>query len=177
MAARGVAKRYAKAVFDLAQESNTLDQWMADLQTLANAAADPVLGAYLTDPSVEDSRKQAALEQFVSGAQQQLARNLALMLIERRRVDILPELLNVYRDMVLEARGIAIANVTTAVELSTAEQDEVKNRLAQIVGRQIELRAHVDPSLIGGLVARVGDRLIDGSVATQLRNMRASLAR
>lgn len=177
MAVTGVAKRYARAVFDLANEAGTLDQVQADLTTLANAVSDPVVGAFLTDPNVREALKHEAIQRLFPGEQQWLARNLGRMLVDRRRLDAAPGILEVYRDLVLEARGIAIADVTTAVELSEREQAEVRERLGRIIGKQIELRTRVDPSIIGGLVARVGDELIDGSVATQLRALRAALAR
>ena len=177
MAARGVAKRYAQAVFDLATETGQQQQWLADLTALANAAADPVAGQFFSGPTVSEAGKRQAIDSLLPGANQQQARNLAHMLIARRRFEALPEILEVYRDLLLEAQGIAIADVTTAVELSPTESRDVQARLAAIVGKQIELRPRVDPSIIGGLVARVGDRLIDGSVETQLRTMRAALAR
>src|SRR6188508_796987 len=140
MAVRGVAKRYARAVFELAGESGRLDEWMADLTTLANAASDPVVGAFLTDPNVRESEKQSAMASLFPRDDQQLVRNLAQMLVDRRRIEIAPELLEVYRDLVLDARGIAIAEVTTAVELTDAEQADVRERIGRIVGKQIELR-------------------------------------
>ncbi|HEX5165108.1 MAG TPA: F0F1 ATP synthase subunit delta [Thermomicrobiales bacterium] len=177
MAARGVAKRYAQATFDIARESGTEQQWLEDLTTLANAAGDPSLGDYFTSPNIAEQAKLDALGQILPAERQQLARNLASMLVQRRRFDVLPELLEVYRDLLLQAQGVAIAEVTTAVELSPAEQQAVQAQLAQAVGQQIEMRMRVDPSLVGGLVARIGDWLIDGSVESQLRNLRASLAR
>jgi F-type H+-transporting ATPase subunit delta len=176
VAARGVAKRYAQAVFDLALESGTEEAWLGDLTTLANAAEDSVVGEFFTSPSVPEERKQAAAEQLLPGTERQLARNLAFMLISRRRFEILPDMLEVYRDRLLESRGIAIADVTTAVELTPAEQERVREQLSRLIGKQIELRPRVDPALIGGLVARVGDRLIDGSVVSQLRSLRSALA-
>ena len=177
MAARGVAKRYAQAVFDIARESGTEQLWLEDLTTLANAASDPSVGGYFTSPNVPEQAKYEAMGQILSGTKQQLVRNLVSMLIQRRRFDILPEMLEVYRDLVLQAQGISIAEVTTAVELTAAEQQAVQARLSQAVGRQIEMRLRVDPSMVGGLVARIGDWLIDGSVESQLRNLRASLVR
>lgn len=177
MAARGVAKRYAQAVFDLATEGGTHDAWLADLTALANAASDPVAGEFFTGPNAAQGNKRGAIDQVLPAVSQQLSRNLAYMLIERRRFDALPEILEVYRDLLLESRGIAIADVTTAVELTPAERAEVQARLKTIVGKDIELRTRVDPSMIGGLVARIGDQLIDGSVITQLHAMRAALAR
>ncbi len=177
MAVRGVAKRYARAVFELANEAGRLDEWQADLTTLANATSDPVVGAFLTDPNVRETQKVAAMSELFGRDEQRLAFNLSRMLIERQRIDIAPELLEVYRDLVLNSRGIAIADVVTAVELSEQERSDVRERLGRIVGKQIELRTRVDPAIIGGLVARIGDQLIDGSVTTQLRAMRAALAR
>lgn len=177
MAVRGVAKRYARAVFDLAREGGALDQVQGDLTTLANAVSDPVIGAFLTDPNVRESEKLAAMQALFGGNVQAVVRSLAKMLIQRRRIDAVPEILEVFRDLVLEARGVAIADVTTAVELTNQEQAEVRERIGRILGKQIELRTHVDPAIIGGLVARIGDQLIDGSVTTQLRAMRAALAR
>lgn len=177
MAIRGVAKRYAQAVFDIASEAGTQDQWQADLTTLANAASDPVTGEFFTSPNVPEQGKRAAIDRLLPGEAKHYARNLAYMLIERDRFDILPELLAVYGDLVLDAQGIAIADVTTAVDLTAAEREQITSQLQQIVGKQIELRTTTDPSLIGGLIARIGDRLIDASVTSQLQQMRASLAR
>lgn len=176
MASRGVAKRYAQAVFDLAEEDQSHDQWLADLSLLAEAVSDPTTGSFFESPNVSDERKRAAIQQLLPGDEQQLARNLALMLVERQRFDIVPLLYEVFRDQVLESRGIAIANVTTAVEMSAAEEARVREGLKSIVGRDIELRKSVDPDIIGGMVARVGDRLVDGSVATQLNRLRLSIA-
>jgi F-type H+-transporting ATPase subunit delta len=177
MAARGVAKRYAQAVFELAQHEGTVDQWLVDLARLAEAANDPVVGGFFGDPNQPLKVKLDSIQKLLPNLNQQEALNLGRLLVTRRRFEILPELLAVFRDLALEARGIAIAEVTTAVELTPQEQQDVSERLAKIVGRTIELRTRVDPSIVGGLVARIGDQLIDGSVATQLRNMRAALAR
>jgi F-type H+-transporting ATPase subunit delta len=177
MAVRGVAKRYAQAAFQIAQEQGTLDQWLADLTTLADAASDPEVSAFFVNPNVRERDKHAALERIFARPEQQYVLNLARLLVDRRRFEIAPELLEVFRDLVLDARGIAIADVTTAVELTPAEREQIRTRLARIVGREVELRPHVDPSVIGGLVARIGDQLIDGSVSTQLRMMRAALTR
>jgi F-type H+-transporting ATPase subunit delta len=177
MAVRGVAKRYAQAAFDIARESDTVEAWLRDLTRLSQADADGVTGEFFTSPNVPERTKRQAIDQLLPNPDQQYVRNLAYMLIERRRFDILPDLLEVFRDMMLEAQGIAIANVTTAVDLTPEEREQIKAQLKSIVGKDIELRAHTDPSMIGGLVARIGDQLIDGSVASQLNQMRATLAR
>jgi F-type H+-transporting ATPase subunit delta len=98
------------------------------------------------------------------------------MMADRHRLDSMPLLYEVYRDLVLEARGIAIADVTTAVEMTPAEEARVREGLREIVGREVELRMSVDPDIIGGMVARVGDRLVDGSVVSQLNRLRMQIA-
>lgn len=177
MAVRGVAKRYARAVFDLAVEAGAVDSVQGDLTTLANAVGDPVVGAFLTDPNMRETRKLASMDELFTGENQLLVRHLGKMLVQRQRIDAAPEILDVYRDLALEARGVAIADVTTAVDLSEQERTAIRERLGRIAGKQIELRTRVDPNIIGGLVARIGDQLIDGSVTTQLREMRAALGR
>lgn len=177
MAAQGVAKRYAEAVFEIANEDGSHDRWLADLDTLARAASDPESREFFENPAVPEEEKYKTVAQLLPDTEQTMARNLATILIERQRFEILPDLLETYRELVLEARGIAIAEVTTAVELNDSEQQRVRNGLERLVGREIELRPHVDPSIIGGMVARIGDQLIDGSVVSQLQRMRERLVR
>jgi F-type H+-transporting ATPase subunit delta len=177
MASRGVAKRYAQAVFGLAEESGSHDQWLADLSRLANAIDDPTVGEFFKSPNVSIERKRGAVSALLPGDEQKLVRNLANMMADRHRLDSMPLLYEVYRDLVLEARGFAIADVTTAVEMTPAEEARVREGLKQIVGREVELRMSVDPDIIGGMVARVGDRLVDGSVVTQLNRLRMQIAR
>jgi len=175
MAARGVAKRYAQAVFDIATEEQAHEQWLGDLTTLAQAVIDPAGGEFFTAPNVPQAAKRQLLDKLLPGDIRQEVRNLGYMLIERRRFEILPDMLEVYRDLMLNAQGIAIAEVTTAVELSPEERQQVIAQLKSIVGKDIELRTSVDPAMIGGLVARIGDQLIDASVTTQLQHLRSSL--
>jgi F-type H+-transporting ATPase subunit delta len=172
--ASGAAKRYAQAVFSLAQERGTLDRWQADLAILNEVMADPGAVVYLKNPNVPTADKQALLDNVLASAQPE-ARNLAQMLIQRQRINIVPDLVRLYNESVLAERGIAIADVTTAEPLGENEQDIVRTKLNQLIGKEIELRLHTDPAIIGGIVARVGDQLIDGSVINQLRRLRARL--
>jgi F-type H+-transporting ATPase subunit delta len=176
MASRGVAKRYAQAVFGLAEETGTHDQWLADLGRLADAIEDPTVGEFFKSPNVSNERKRSAINELLPGDDQKLVRNLAYIMSDRHRLDSVPLLYGVYQDLVLESRGIAIANVTTAVEMTAAEEARVREGLRNIVGREVELRTAVDPDIIGGMVARIGDRLVDGSVVTQLNRLRLQIA-
>lgn len=173
--ASSAAKRYAQAVFDLAKERGTLDAWQADLNGLAQLAGDPLAANYLANPSITRERKFALVDRVLANGQPE-ARNLAHMLIERERTGDVPRIAELYEDMLRAERGIAVAEVTTADPLAPATEALVRDRLQKLVGKQIELRVSVDPSIIGGIVARVGDLVIDGSAVGQLRKLRARLA-
>ena len=135
-----------------------------------------MIGGFFKSPNVSSERKRAAISELLPGDEHKLVRNMANIMSDRHRLDSVPLLFEVYRDLVLESRGIAIANVTTAVEMSPAEEARVRAGLKDIVGREVELRTAVDPDIIGGMVARVGDRLVDGSVVTQLNRLRLQIA-
>jgi F-type H+-transporting ATPase subunit delta len=173
--ASGAAKRYAQAVFGLAKERGTLDRWLDDLAALNDLVSDPRAAEVLASPAVPEAEKLNLVDRVLAGAQPE-ARNLAHLLIQRRRISIVPELAQRYGAAVLEERGIVIAEVTTAEPLGPQEQEMVRTQLSRMVGKSVQLRLNTDPSIIGGVIARVGDRLIDGSVINQLRRLRARLA-
>lgn len=173
--ASGSAKRYVQAVVELARENGSFDAWQRDLGTLRAVVSDPAVRAFLDNPSVQASDKVKAVDSVLTGAQPE-ARNLAHMLIERRRTGIIQDLADSFDDAMLAEQGIALVDVTTAEPLDVAGQELVRTHLAGMLGKRIELRLHVDPEIIGGFVARAGDQVINGSVVNQLRRLRARLA-
>lgn len=173
--ASGAAKRYAQAVFSLARENGSFDQWQADLARLDALVSDERAARYLESPSVSVADKQKLLDTGLADSSSEV-RNLARLLLQRHRLGIVPEMVEFFDAAVLEHRGIAIAEVTTAEPLDERAQQIVRERLSRIVGRNVELRLKTDPAIIGGIVARVGDQLIDGSVVNQLRRLRSRLA-
>ncbi len=172
--ASGAAKRYAQAVLGLAKERGTLDAWHDDLGRLSELMSDPQAVVFFANPGVPAERKDAVLDQVLANAQPE-ARNLVRLLSERDRLEIVPQLFALYEDALRAERGIAVAEVTTAEPLGPEEQAAVGERLSRLVGKRIELRLHVDPEIIGGIVARIGDQLIDGSVTSRLQRLRARL--
>jgi len=173
--ASGAAKRYAQAVFSLAKERGTLDRWLDDLAALNDLMSDPRAAEAMASPAVPEAEKLALVDRVLAGAQPE-SRNLAHLLVHRRRIAIVPELAQIFAEAVLQERGIVIAEVTTAEPLGPQEQEMVRSQLSKVVGKSVQLRLNTDPSIIGGIIARVGDRLIDGSVINQLRRLRARLA-
>jgi F-type H+-transporting ATPase subunit delta len=173
--ASGAAKRYAQAVFSLAKDNSTLDKWLDDLANLNDLVSDPDAGRALTSPAVSEREKFALVDQVLATSQKE-AKNLAHLLIQRGRVEAIPDIAQLFGAAVLQERGIVIAEVTTAEPLGPAEQAMVQRQLSRMIGKNVQLRLTTDPTIIGGVVARVGDQLIDGSVLNQLRRLRTRLA-
>ena len=171
MPSGGSSRRYAQAVFDIARDNDTLDQWRDDLQTLADVLGLPDVQAFMESPRVSEENKQQLLDQHL-GSVAPLARNLAMVLIRRNRSHLAQGILTDYLGMLDEERGIVAANVTSAEPMDDDLQEQVRQLLNQQVGRELRLSLDVDPEIIGGFVARVGDRVLDGSTRSRLRNLR-----
>jgi len=173
--ASSAAKRYAKAAFTLGKERGTLDAWQADLHALGTLASNRDVAAFLRNPSVPREKKVAVMDSALPAGQPE-AKNLVNLLAERDRLDEAPEIADAFDAMLRDERGIVLAEVTTAEPLSPEAQDMIAARLAKMVGKEVQVRMTVDPDIIGGIIARVGDEMIDGSVISQLRAMRSRLA-
>jgi F-type H+-transporting ATPase subunit delta len=172
--ASSAAKRYTEAVFSIAKEKGTFEQWQSDLDRLASLMVDNDAAAIVASPKVSQAEKQGVLDQVLKGAQPEAA-TLARLLLERGRLPIAPEMAELFRESALAELGIVVADVTTAVPIDKAAEASIKARLSTAVGKQVEIRTHVDESIIGGVVARIGDQLIDGSVSSQLKRLRTRL--
>lgn len=173
--ASGSAKRYVQAVIDLAREQKSFDAWQQDLGKLGSLVNDAEVRTYLENPSIQSPDKIRAVDAVLRDAQPE-TRNLLHMLIERRKVNLIPEMVRLFDEAVLDERGIALVDVTTADPLDQAGQIHLKRELSRMLGKEIQLRLHEDPEIIGGFVARAGDQVIDGSVIQQLRRLRARLS-
>ncbi|MXY43034.1 MAG: ATP synthase F1 subunit delta [Dehalococcoidia bacterium] len=165
------ARRYAQAVFQIALEHDSLDMWVEDLQTLADLLEDSEVAAFLDAPQVPEAKKLETIQQLVGESVSTLAANLVALLATKNMTLLMPGILEQFTVMVDRHRGIEWADVTTAVPLDDAQQNEVSRLLSGIVGSEVSLRTYVEPELIGGIVARLNDRVIDGSVRSKLRNM------
>jgi F-type H+-transporting ATPase subunit delta len=169
------AKRYAQAAFDIAREKNDFDRWSADLEAIADLVAQPGVVDILTSSRVPSEAKGSLLQSGLAGIGP-LALNLAHLLVEKGRIALAEDVRAEYQRLLDEHRGMAQATVLTAVPLSEDERQAVVRRLQELTGKEIVLETQVDPEMLGGLVARVGDRLIDGSTRSQLLKLRSRLA-
>lgn len=169
-----VARRYAQAVFEIARDSQTFDAWDRDLSILNAVMVEPVTRGYLESPRNSEADKRALLDRALQDAQPE-AQRLTVLLLERRRLSTIPDIFEHYQSLLLKERGIVIADVTTAVPLDAAGEKMIQQQLSDLVGKNVEIRTQVDPAIIGGMVARIEDNLIDGSVSNQLRRLHERL--
>lgn len=177
MASRGAsARRYAEAVFEIAVESNALDAWSRDLRAIEGFVAEADVAQVLANSRVPRSEKlrllSAGLEQAVSPP----AMNLARLLESRNKMHLAPGIRAAYQEMADDRSGVAHATVTTAVALSDDERQTVSARLSELTGKRVDVSAVVDEKIIGGIIARIGDQLIDGSTRTRLVALKRRLA-
>jgi len=168
------AKRHAQAVFQIALEENQLEGWRSDLREIASTLSDPNLRGLLENPKVPFSEKAELVKRCLSGIRG-LALNLVYLLIVKRRLRMLEAIVSEYERLVDAHRGLEHAEVITAVELDEVTRKHIEERLAQLTGRKVVLFTKVDPKIIGGMVARVGDWLIDGSLKAKLTGLRERL--
>ena len=169
-----VARRYAQAIFEIARESKSFDAWERDLSILNAVMSDSVTSGYLQSPKTPEGDKKALLDKAMDSAQPE-AKRLTDLLLERRRLPSVPEIYEQFQALLLMEKGIVIADVTTAVPLDAAGERMIQKQLSELVGKDVELRTQVDPAIIGGMIARIGDNLIDGSVSNQLRRLHERL--
>jgi len=173
--ASGSARRYAQAIIELAREEKSFPAWQRDLTDLGQLVQDAAGAQFFANPSISDEEKLSVVENVLTDLRPE-ARNLVRLLIERRKVAILPDIAALVDEAALAEQGIVLVDVTTAEALDAAGQDVVRQQLKKLVGSDVQLRLQVDPEIIGGIIARIGDQLIDGSVTNQLRQLRARLA-
>ncbi len=169
------AKRYARAAFEVALEHGTLDRWSEDLQLIAAVMDDAKALALLSNTKVPLPERYRLLENTLSGVDAK-SMNLAKLLVAKGRAALAPQITEAYLGLVDEHRGVAHASVVTAVPLDDAERGAVEKRLGEISGKQVIAHTEVDPNIIGGLVARIGDKVVDGSTRGKLMALRRSLA-
>ncbi len=176
------ARRYAEAVFELAAEAgpagtgDTIDAWARDLQTIADFASESDVALVLASGRVPASEKlrlvAAALEPHVSA----LAMNLVKLLAQRNKLHLARDVFATFRELADDRRGVAHATVTTAVPLGDDERQAIATRLSALTGKRVDVTPVVDESIIGGVIAKIGDQLIDGSTRTKLIALKRRLA-
>jgi F-type H+-transporting ATPase subunit delta len=178
MADRSAARRYARAFIELAQEAKKVDEFGAELGDMVRAIQldDGLLLNVLCNPAFSHAERESVLSAVLKAAKtSDLTRNLFHILLEKKRLATLPDLLDLYSEAADELSGRVRVRVSTAEPLSPQLEAEVRIALERVTGKQVVLQTQVDEALIGGLVARVGGTVYDASIRTRLNEIKQRL--
>lgn len=173
----GLADRYAAALFALADERGQLDAVAADLgrlQALIGTSAD--LKSLLRSPILSRAEQNRAIAAVLGRlGVSPLVSNLAGLMAKNRRLFVLEKTITAFRERLARHRGEVAAEVTSAIPLRPEHLEAVRESVRRVVGRDVTLEAKVDPTLIGGLIVKVGSRMLDNSLRTKLQNLELAL--
>jgi F-type H+-transporting ATPase subunit delta len=168
-------RRYAEAAFEVADRDDTIARWRKELDQAASIASDDRVARILANPALPlEARREMAGKIFGKVVSPPVL-NLITLMIRRGRIHGLPRLAAEFRRLDNARQGITLATATSAAPLTKGEVEALTKRMEQFTGGRIELEVQVDPSLLGGVVVRLGDRLIDGSVRGRLERLRNQL--
>ncbi len=177
MSQSAVSVRYTDALVEAAQERGVLDDFESDVQALLNLLRDSRdLSDFVADPMILSEQKRTVLNNLLSGKIQDVTLRFLLLLCDNHRERYLAELLADFLVVLEDRRGIATAQVRVASPLSSEQETQLVTKLMAHSGKQVRLETTVDESLKAGFIARIGDQVFDGTLATQLNRLRHRLA-
>jgi len=167
-------KRYAQAAFELALKKNEWESWRAGLKKMAELSGNEELMALLENPRLPFAAKRSLLQKGL-GEINPLVFNLALLLESNGRLKLAKDISQQFNELLDFHRGIEHAEVSAAMPLVDEDREAISRRLGEIVRHKVVIDAQVDPSIIGGFIARIGDTLIDGSIRQKLETLKKNL--
>ena len=179
-----IARPYAQAVFELANESGDLATWSEALDVASQLMADGQVAGYLSDPAFNDEQRLEFLAGLfdkagarVLGGKDKKGTNFLKLLLEYRRVAVLPEIAQHFEALKAEVENVVEVTVTSATAISKKQQDSISKALRERLGRHVNIETEIDENLIGGAVIRAGDVVIDGSLRARLEGLATALTK
>ena len=175
------AKRYAQAIYEMAisveprDVENTLDEWAGDLRRISEALADEGFRVFLKHAKVPFDKKVEAIRRALDGRVSPQAQNLLCVMVSQGISELAAGVESEFRGLLDVRRGVERVTVYSAIALRGRERRRVTRFVEEMTNKKVELEAHVDPAIIGGLVMRIGDKLLDGSTRTKLEGLREEL--
>ena len=171
-----LARKYGTAIFEIANEDNKLEEYGRELADVSQALfAQAELKDFLTNPQIQPEDKKQVLLRLLKDQVSPMMMNFLLLLVDKRRIVLLEAINDCYQELSNKAQGIIVADVTTAYELKAELRSRLSSKLESVTGKKVALRTHNDKSIIGGIVVKIGDTRIDGSVAGRLQALKAEL--
>ena len=171
-----VARRYARALNEDAAQKNAVTQVDEDITMIQESlAGSPELRRFFADPMINSDKKGTVIRSLFEKKVHQITFAFLQLLTKKRRENILPDILKAYSNLRNEQLGIVEATVRVAFPLDAKEETKVKESVEKLTGKQVSLKTEIDPSILGGIVIRVGDMVYDGSVQHQLNTLKDRL--
>lgn len=172
-----IARPYAQAAFEQAQKLSDLKGWSAFLLSLAEIVANPDVNSVMSNPRVIKSQLQAVMLDLIGKDATDQQQNFVKILVENRRLQVVAEIVVIFESLRAEAEKAINVVVDSAFELTAEQQNKIIASLKARMNREIKLECNVNKELLGGIVIRAGDKVIDGSARSRLGEMANALAR
>lgn len=170
-----IARRYAGAMFEIGLKQNKLERTLEDVKEIAQVFANRKLAYLLREPKIPAQRKETAIHRALVGRVLPSSLNLALLVVQRGLTDLMPNIGSELEKLVLNYKNQAVAQVTTATKLDDAQMNLIKQALERRTGKTILVETRVQPEILGGVITRIGDQVIDGSIRYRLSALRQKL--
>jgi len=171
------ARRYAQAIFQIAEENGEVEKWLGDLTVLAAALGDKLFASFVDSPQVETERKSAVIRELFDKEVAGLAVNLMCLLASINAAKNIPSITDYFQELVDEDKGMERCEIVSAIALTDEQRGRISKEISEFVGKVITVETRVDEKILGGFVARVGDKLIDGSLKTRFDDLKRELVR
>lgn len=171
------ARPYARAIFETARDKATMSDWSDALALMSAVSSDATMQELLDNPRMTKEQKGEIFAGICADKIDQSNKNLILLLAENERLGVLPAIAELYETLRSEAEGMVEAEVISAMPLSSDQESVLKESLKKKLGSDVSLTSSVDESLIGGVIIRAGDMVIDGSIKSQLASLSNALNR
>jgi F-type H+-transporting ATPase subunit delta len=171
-----VSRNYAETLLELARRAEDLAGWGKLIQDVANAMEDDAtLRLFLESPKVSEAQKSAVITEALSDRVPRHFLRFLLAMIRKRRQMLIPEIATEYFNLVDQSEGRIHANVTVARESTESERNAIAEQLSKVLGKQAVLHVNVNPAILGGVIVKVGDTVMDGSVRRKLATLRGRI--
>lgn len=171
-----LSQKYAKAIFEVAVEENKIAEFGAELSAVGEAVeGHQELKLFISNPQVKAEAKKEVFGKLFKEEVSPLVYNFFMLLIDKRREALLKEISLAYKALANEAQGVVEAKVTVASALSPEQKEKLVKKLEVTTGKKVVIETKIDQSILGGVIVRIGDKLIDGSVVRQMQALKAQL--
>ena len=174
---QAVVAPYAEALMSLAQEQNSLDAIAKDVRLIGDTLADSIeLSQLFASPLIGANVKKGVIESVFGSQVNTVTKSFLLLLVDRKRIAFLSDIFNEFKALLRVIDKVALAEITTALKLSRAQEDSICDRVKAMTSAQsVELAVTINPELIGGVIIKVGSQVVDASIRGQLRRLKSSL--